>query len=261
MHEIGDRLAAVHRRRRVVRVVEEHQAGALRSGGHAVEVEAERGVDLDLRDRMTQSRRHLRTVFERRGGGHQAARRRRERADGGLENFLGTGAEHDILWLGAELGGNRGDQRAVGGRAVERIASRFGKLAHDRVERRLARTKRVFVAADPDRFDPGRQRRSRGALRRLCRLRLVVLVAARGNPEACVKGRIRSSPAQDVKKTATRLAHAILPTSECQRVEYYAPLQGASNAHVAGRERQALLFRQFRYAISGRRTTAKVGQR
>ncbi len=126
-----------------------------------VEVEAQRRVDLDLGDRMPEPLRELRAVLERRRGGDQAAGRRRERADGALQNLLRAGAEHDVLGLGPELRRDGGDERAVGGRAVERIAPGLGELAHDRVERRLARAERVLVAADADGLDAGRQRRSR----------------------------------------------------------------------------------------------------
>ena len=54
LHEVGDRLAAVHRRRRVVRVVEEDEAGPLGCRRHRVEVEPERRINFDLGDRMTE---------------------------------------------------------------------------------------------------------------------------------------------------------------------------------------------------------------
>ena len=159
----------------------------------AVEVEPERRVDLDLGHRMPEFLRELRAVLERRCGGHEAAGRRRERADRALEDLLRAGAEDDVLGLGAELRRDGGDERAVGRRAVERIASGLGELAHDRVERRLARAERILVAADADGLDARRQLRPGGAVAALRGLRLVLLVAARGNPEPGVMTRVRNA--------------------------------------------------------------------
>ena len=120
-------------------------------------------------DRMPEFPRELRAVLERRRGGHEAAGRRREGADRALQNLLRAGAEDDVLGLGAELRRDGGDEGAVGGRAVERVTPGLGELAHDRVERRLARAEGVLVAADADGLDAGRQRRPGWYRAALCR--------------------------------------------------------------------------------------------
>ena len=147
-------------------------------------------------DRMPELPRELRAVLERRRGGDEAAGRRREGADRALQNLLRAGAEHDVLVLGPELRRDGGDEGAVGGRAVERVAAGLGELAHDRVERRLARAERVLVAADADGLDAGRQRRPG-------------LVPGRPVPPGFPRARVRQSraPCHNPRLNALRPGH------------------------------------------------------
>ena len=180
--ELGDRLDAVHGSRRIVGIVEEYQPRAFGRRGHRIEVETHGRIDLDLDDRMAEFLRHAWTVFKSRRGGHQCASRRRECTNGALEDFLRSSAEHDVLRFGVELRGDGRDQRAVGRRAVERVASGLGELADDRIERGLAGPERILVAADTDWLDARRQLRP-GRLSTLSGLRLILLVAAGRDPE------------------------------------------------------------------------------
>ena len=75
-------------------------------------------------------------------------------AESTLISFSG---HFDVLGLGALLLGDRVNEVAVLRRAVKGIPARFGELAENRVERRLARPERVLVAVDLDLFDARRQ--------------------------------------------------------------------------------------------------------
>ena len=155
-----DRLRAVHGRRRVVRVVQEDHARAANGREHFLEVDPELRVDLHLVHRMAEAAAEARAVLERRRARHQRTERRRERADRRLEDLLRAGAQHDVLGLGLVQRRDRLDELAFVRRAVERITSRFGEFAEDRVEHRLAGAQRILVAADADFLDALRGRRA-----------------------------------------------------------------------------------------------------
>src|SRR4051812_12443228 len=89
-------------------------------------------------------------VLKRGCAGDQPSIRRGEGADRVLQNLLRAAAEHDVLRLDPVLRRERGHERPVVGRAVERIAARRRELADDCLEHRLARTDWIFVAVDAD---------------------------------------------------------------------------------------------------------------
>jgi hypothetical protein len=117
----------------------------------------------------------------------------------GAEDFLRPGAEHDILRLDLVLRDDRRGQIRLARRTVERIASRFGKLSENRVERGLAGPERVLVAADADFVDARRQDGS-GTLPRRLRLRELRLEPPRGQERPRKGHRVRGS--DDPKETA-----------------------------------------------------------
>src|SRR5205814_3764306 len=92
-------------------------------------------------------------------------------------------------------------------RAVERVAVGLGELAEDRVDRGLAGTERVLVAADTDGFHSRRKvgTHSRSALTALLhRLGHQLLVTASGHEGG---GMRRATHSQALKETAARHRH------------------------------------------------------
>ncbi len=131
----------------------------------------------------------------------QVLGRRQEHARGVLENFLRADAERHVLALRRVQLRDQDFQIGVERRAVERIPVGFGKLAEDRVDRGLARTERILVAADADDVNPGWRG---GTLAPLLGFRHVFLVATRGHE---FSGRMAPANSQPLKETATRYRH------------------------------------------------------
>ena len=202
LDEVLDRLRAVHRGRRVVRIVEEDEPGALDRRGHAVEIEPEGRVDLDLDHRHGRAAWRCPVQFSNVGVAVTSALAGDVNARTALFRIsCEPGAEDDVGRLDAELRGDGRAQRALGRRAVERIAAGLGKLPHDRVDRRLAGTERVLVAADPDRLHARRQHRPGPAGGwRLRRLRLIVLVPASREPQGRIGKDSGRPPARTSRK-------------------------------------------------------------
>ena len=140
-----------------------------------------------------------RRILEGRQRGRQRQCGRRELDHGIPEDFLRSRAHHHVFRFGAVLGGDRRDQVAVERRAVERIPARFGELAENGVERRLAGPERILVAADPD-FARPRGAEWTAILAELlaCEMRFE---AARGEEGA---GRVGPSLTKTVQKATAR---------------------------------------------------------
>src|SRR6266508_1048115 len=145
-------------------------------------------------------------------------RRRHEDASRVLQQLLRADAEHDVFALAVVYLRHEDFEIPLVRRAVERIAIGLGKLAEDRVDGRLARAKRVLVAADTNRFDSRRELWSHaaGALASalLHEFRHVCFVAARRHEFGGVRGTTQS---QTLKETAARHRHEIPPSATVPR--------------------------------------------
>src|SRR6185503_17362696 len=156
-------------------------------------------------------------VLERRPRFGQRLGRRREDAHPVAQDLLRADAEHDVLALGVVQLRDEDLEIRVERRAVERIAVGLGELAEDRVDRGLAWTERVLVAADTNGFHSRREIRTRrpGCLA-LLRERDFFFMAASGDEGERVR---RPTYSQALKETAARHRHGLPPSATDYRHE------------------------------------------
>jgi hypothetical protein len=163
--ELLNGTAAVHGGRRVVRVTDEHESSALRSGGDGLQIELHVARHRHIFDRRAHGLGHGRALFIARCAQEQRLVGRREGMRHAAEQLRRAAAEQDVLGLalvhpGEDLGHLAGGQ-AVAGRRPGRVGQH---LLHG-LDGLRARPERVFIVVQeqPRPVGDGRHRLGRVA--------------------------------------------------------------------------------------------------